>query len=445
MRSKHSTLSGVLKRLGTMMIGLISVVLCPSARLLECMRRSLGIARFTPMLAGLVVAIVARSPFAFAQPGGIALPRPIVRDSAGIRIVEYPTLSPVLPPHGSVQNNPFSLNLLRLPAAIRLDQKAYFDIGGLREKEIEEFDSSHPLLTATHLSNGTIVVNDHHQLKFFTSTGTFVRAVGRRGRGPGEFTQTQEVCRLRGDSLLVRDMDGRLTVWDSSGVHVRTYARLRGLLSSGCREDGALILSALGNFSRGGDSTEYTLVGRDGTTLKHLGRLPSVRVAGAVVWQPSIIIRGNDMWVANARTWEIRVQSVDGRVRQITRLTKPAPIVTDADWRRRAELQTPKDLSREARASSIARKVAAKPNGPYPALSTVIVDPKKRVWVSDFESASGWTILDAQGTIRGRFTLRGAGIARIWLVGVSENHIVVYEDDDDGGVHLRYYRYAMNF
>lgn len=378
-----------------------------------------------------------------AQIGAKEIPPALVRDSSGVRIVEYPSLSPALPPHVTVQSNPFSINLQRLPQAIRVDKTPFFDLGGMREDENEEFDSTHPYLSATHLANGTIVVNDHHQLKFFTASGKFVRAVGRRGRGPGEFTQTQEVCRLRGDSLLVRDIDGRLSVWDSSGSPVRTYARLRGLLSSGCREDGALTQTGLANFSRDGDFAEYSLVGRDGTTLKRLGWLPSVRVAGGVVWQPSIIVRSNDMWVANARTWEIRVQSIDGRLRQITRLTKPAPPVTDSDWRRRSEAQTPKDKRGTERAQSVARRVAQKPNGPYPALSKVIVDPHKRVWVGDFESESGWTVVDSLGLIRGRFTLRGAGISRTQLVGVGEQHLVVYVEDSDGAVHLRYYRYAL--
>ena len=404
--------------------------------------------RLRTVLLSTVWALGLHANAAVTQPPAEGLPRPVIRDSAGVRIVEYPTLAPVLPPVSAVQDNPFTASLRRLPLAIRVEPKPYLDLGGIRDNEAEEFNHTHPYLTATQLSSGVIVVNDRNQLKFFDAKGTFIRAVGRRGRGPGEFEQTEEVCLMRGDSLLVRDIDGRMSVWDSRGGHVRTYARFGRALAGGCRADGAVVVPTVASFSDGRPENEnipYRLARPDGTTVRELGRLPALRFAAMLMWSPSIIPRGDELYVASARTWEIRIQSLAGRPRQITRLTKPVPAITDAEWRRRSEGQTPRDMAPKERASAIARRIAQQPSGPYPALSIVHVDPKHRVWVSDFESFSGWTILDATGVIRGRFFLRGAGIARVQLVGVGANHIVVLEDDDEGGVHLRFYRFSADF
>ncbi len=106
------------------------------------------------------------------------LPTPRIRDSAGIRIVEYPTLGPMPPGSSTVPRNPLRLALADLPPAVQLESQPFLDLGGLNANEQAEFDATHPMLSATELSNGTIVVNDRTQLRFFTRTGAFIRAVG---------------------------------------------------------------------------------------------------------------------------------------------------------------------------------------------------------------------------------------------------------------------------
>jgi hypothetical protein len=66
-------------------------------------------------------------------------------------------------------------------------------------------------------SNGEWVLTDAHNpefVKFFTSEGTWLRTLGRRGDGPGEFRQAWFLQMLPEDSLAVFDYgSGRLTVF----------------------------------------------------------------------------------------------------------------------------------------------------------------------------------------------------------------------------------------
>ena len=106
----------------------------------------------------------------------------MVRDSAGIRIVENTT------------------PLWQEGEEWHLSPEPVVDIGGGDVEENQLFR----VAGALRLSDGRIVVGNGgtHELRFYTGDGAFVRSVGRRSDGPGEFQDLRWVRRLRGDSLI---------------------------------------------------------------------------------------------------------------------------------------------------------------------------------------------------------------------------------------------------
>lgn len=374
------------------------------------------------------------------------LPSSVVRDSAGVRIVEYPGLSP-MPPAWAADLNPFRSRLADLPPALRIESQPFLDLGGLRTNEQEEFDASHPFLSATALSDGTIVVNDRSALKFFTADGEFIRAAGRRGRGPGEFQQTRNVCRLPGDTLLVIDYaGGRASLWNSNGDHIQTFASVGRARSGTCDATGARVILdasvATTTNGRGDVVGAHRLIRPDGSLVQQLGMLPTARVAGGLARDPSILPVGNELYVGNARAWEVHVQSLDGRVKRITRLTGALVPITDEAWQAHAAAMIPRSATAEHR-KILAEYTASKPFETFPAFSTVRVDPLGRTWIMDFESPASWTVLDTAGVIMGRFEVPGGGLGvRSLLAGLAADHVVLLQDDANGAVHLRFYRYV---
>lgn len=77
---------------------------------------------------------------------------------------------------------------------------------------------------ALRTSDGRIVVanSGSAELRIFDSAGAYLRTIGRRGSGPGEYRGTLSVYPLDGDSLVVHDGGNeRFTVLDPDGSYVR--------------------------------------------------------------------------------------------------------------------------------------------------------------------------------------------------------------------------------
>jgi hypothetical protein len=76
----------------------------------------------------------------------------------------------------------------------------------------------------TRLADGSIVVANAGtaQLRFFDSDGRFLKSIGRRGTGPGEFRNMRGLWVIRGDSLVVWDGGPGLGLFSPGGEYVRT-------------------------------------------------------------------------------------------------------------------------------------------------------------------------------------------------------------------------------
>jgi hypothetical protein len=75
------------------------------------------------------------------------------------------------------------------------------------------------IYSARRLPDGTILVANSSawEIEVFDSTGHYVRSVGRKGSGPGEFLNALSIVGAPGDSIAVFDSgNARWTIWDSS-------------------------------------------------------------------------------------------------------------------------------------------------------------------------------------------------------------------------------------
>ena len=75
------------------------------------------------------------------------------------------------------------------------------------------------------LRSGRIVVpNNQTEIRWYDSTGAYIRTTGQKGQGPGDFVQLWNVHPIEGDTILATDASGRISVFDSAGRFVRSYA-----------------------------------------------------------------------------------------------------------------------------------------------------------------------------------------------------------------------------
>jgi hypothetical protein len=378
------------------------------------------------------------------------LPTPVIRDSAGIRIVEYPTLTPLPAPNAARLANPLQFQLNQVAPAFRLEAKPYMVLGGLRDNDAEEFEERTPIINVVQLSNGTIVVNDFAHLKYYSTDGKFLRVAGRRGRGPGEFIQVGELCVVRGDTVLVTDLiNRRLSTWDAQGANINTFAPQAPVVPSSCTPDGLVIAAdakAGGSQDTGGEDryVQHHLVRPNGDVVRSLGMLPADAHDSRLFRHASIILRDSTILVGTGRTYEFRFQKLDGTVIRIVRFGRHGARISDDEWRDRSAQSIPNNVSADERKSRMEILMARKPKGVEPSFSFIRVDPVGRVWVQDYNSNGGFTIFDSTGKLLGRFTLPGYGLVpRTQLAGVGRDFIAIADADSDGALQIRFYRYSM--
>ena len=80
---------------------------------------------------------------------------------------------------------------------------------------------------------------------YFDKNGKLLhrKAGSRRARTPGEFRRIVTICTLRNNRVMVLDRDGRISIWDAEGEHIRTFARPANRVYSACDLDGRIVMS----------------------------------------------------------------------------------------------------------------------------------------------------------------------------------------------------------
>ncbi|MEO8199969.1 MAG: 6-bladed beta-propeller, partial [Gemmatimonadota bacterium] len=121
-----------------------------------------------------------------------------IRDSAGIQVIEN------------------TAPLWTDSAGWTVDSLPLMDIGSEGDSG-EQFGRLQDVL---RLPDGRLIVaeGDAAQLRLFSDSGNYIRSVGRKGEGPGEFVGLGLIRPYRADSLMVYDYQlRRITVIDQEG------------------------------------------------------------------------------------------------------------------------------------------------------------------------------------------------------------------------------------
>ncbi len=359
----------------------------------------------------------------------------VVRDSAGITIVE---------------------NISAAWAegeGWRLSDEPVLTIGVLEGPEEYQLFQA---VAARQLRGGEIVVANSgtHELRFYDSTGVFLRAVGREGEGPGEFRMMGMMWRAGRDSLVVFDFGlTRLTVLSARGEFGRTFT-LAQLPSGGPPlpvgpfSDGSFLAytSAIGpgREMREGYSRDTFLYGRfaaSGEIIDTLVRLPGHERQIATVGGRSrfvalpygrspVVAAAADRWYYGASdAWETERYSPAGTLTGITRrAVTNRPITADIaeDYRRSV-------LEGSSRAPDPFRQWRANMPLPetMPAYRQFLVDDEGNLWVAEYKRRGeqpSWAVFDPEGQFLGNVDTPADG--RVSHIG-SDFVLGIWDDEMD--------------
>jgi 6-bladed beta-propeller protein len=301
---------------------------------------------------------------------------------------------------------------------------------------------------AARLHDGRIVVADGGSLslRFFDSTGTFLKSVGRHGEGPGEFKTLRSFFVMPGDTMIAGDAIGALSYFTGTGEYIQRRGvanpplsvasaglaiALAPLDGSGIRAVAALPRPRpRGAGSRWVDSFPVAIVDAGNSDIARIGVHPVGEVAtsdGAAsqVWFTANAVfagAGGPFYIGYGSEYVIRVYTVQGQLRQIIRRSWTPVRVTNADidryvieWGKRWIKSTGAEA--EAERTSLRKSPFA---STIPAFSQFIADRVGRLWVREAHladapgsgalnttplAASRWSVFDPNGHWLGDVTM----------------------------------------
>lgn len=263
---------------------------------------------------------------------------PVVRDSAGVTIVENRG-------EGAWSER----------VGWRLSPEPLVDIGvvaGAPEYRLfRAYD-------AARLSDGRIVVANGgtNELRFYDPAGEFLLAAGRDGEGPGEFRDLQAVWRIGGDSLLAYDFGvQRLSVFTPDGTFARSFRvespTGRQLFVRGPFGDRSLLVTKGPRLVAAGaapgmvrDSVGYFRYGPEGALIDTLGRFPFTEFYRLVLGSddyrltsppfarsPRATVTEDRFYFGTSDRWELAVYTRSGALERRIRLQRANRPVTPED------------------------------------------------------------------------------------------------------------------
>jgi hypothetical protein len=356
-----------------------------------------------------------------------------VRDSAGIRIVENSVAGGVVPTYGEVGQSDLSIGVVDGEPAY-----AFGRIVGVRS-----------------LEGGEIVVLDAQarELRVFDSQGRYMRTLGRRGQGPGEFSNNLTgIAGVAGDTVWV---------WDSGNLRVTTFGLEGEVLESvGFERSGAL-----GNrVSRLSDGAYLSVrrfipplgvtrsdlvvvrIERDGGGLDTLVVLPGqeafswrnccggTMVAPHPVGRASSVAAGpRHVALGSNEAYRIDLHDLTGVLHTSVRVTGLERALAPAEVERALNHQIERCRDVECEAAWPDAFAPELLPALRPAFSALMVDALGQLWVAEFEPepvpVSGWHVFSPEGELLGRVaTPLGLEVHEIgadYLLGVELDELEV--------------------
>ena len=326
-----------------------------------------------------------------------------VRDSAGITVAE--SVSPVWPGSGwQVGEEPTLL------------------IGSANSEELIRPRD------AIRLDDGRLVVTDEgsRQVKFFAPDGRLLRAVGRQGRGPGEYATLWTVRPFGPDSLMVFDYNlERVSILDSQGSFGRSFTVVFGpnYWAQGVLHDSLVFLASPGEGQRRNDSagiywdsTWFVLYRGADLPIDTIGRYALAERAGRASARQRAYHFGHRLqfalahdrvYVGWSQSYEIGEYTTDGKLlRLIRRAYERRPVTAEVKAQFRADYEAMvRAEAGDVTPEQMRRFLEFVDDADYPeylpAYSALLIDADGNLWAEDYrihtESESRWTVFDSTG------------------------------------------------
>jgi hypothetical protein len=316
---------------------------------------------------------------------------------------------------------------------------------------------------ALRLPDGRILVGNSatSEIRVFDRQGKFLKSVGRKGNGPGEFGELSSVrfWRLADGSLLGYDGGNlRVHLFDSTFAYQRTVRiestrdGLRAFLQ-GVFADGAWQMLALapelknepGTYLRSAQQfVRFNPDGTPDTTLRRVeGRTRFVHQFGSITHFPFVpftaeplAAAGEHFWVVNGGASELEQRNLRGDLVRVVRLARDIPRAADV-YARYVELSlATMDSTRRAQYEHFYGLNHPLPEH-IPAYQAMLVDATSHVWLERYrlpgDTIPSWDVIAPNGRWLGAVSVP----SRLRVMQVGEDFVLGRHLDSLGVERLR--------
>jgi len=270
------------------------------------------------------------------------------------------------------------------------------------------------------------------QVKVFDKKGIFLRTLGRKGAGPGELQNPNNIFITDRPELVVEDYIRNLTYYTPAGKYVRTLSTAR-IFPIGILLDSSGRIFALRNIpnpERPGK--EVDLYDQNLTFLKTIVSVAEPKPDRSLIepFQKSIewaLLNDGSLVVSSGDGYELDVFNVEGKlVRKIIR-DYDFVRITDSDVKQRIP-RVPEG-----------RKLVVPKN--FPAIRSLTTDDEGRIFVGTYENRGNGLFVNDVFDSAGRFVAAMAlkGNPQVW----KKHKLYAIEEDGDGYPFIR--RYAATW
>lgn len=275
-------------------------------------------------------------------------------------------------------------------------------------------------------------------IKMLDSEGNFVKIIGSKGQGPGEFLQSSTFGFLPNGNLIVLDYRNyRTAYFDKTGVFLRSHKWNRFRFNLFLAADSVYVSV---DSEDGGKKRKVKLFSNSGQELLTFfdyleqKRYKSEKVNTNIPFTPSSIIAGDiknlRLYHCTGETYNIDMYDLDGNlVRKITRPYDLIPLtreLMDDYWQKILDTQSNERIKEYIYRS---KKEVPVPDN-YPVTGKMLVDNNCNLWVQTYEKREE---NNKELTAYDIFNEKGFYIAKIWIepdINIIKNGRVYSRQDD---------------
>jgi hypothetical protein len=270
------------------------------------------------------------------------------------------------------------------------------------------------------------------RVKVFDKKGIFLRTIGRKGAGPGELQNPNNIFISSRPELVVEDYIRNLTYYTPDGRYIRALSTVR-IFPIGILLDSSGRIFALRNIQNPEKpGKEVDLYDQNLNFLKTIVTIPQRRPDSSLIepFRSSIqwaLLHDGSLVVSSGDEYELDVFSVEGKlVRKITR---------DFDFVR----ITDEDVKQSVPRVPEGRKLVVPKN--FPAIRSLTTDDEGRIFVGTYEKRGNGIFVNDVIDSAGRFVAAVAlkGNPQVW----KKHKLYAIEDDKDGYPFIQ--RYAATW